>query len=122
MRKTGLAMSSLWGKVLFVVYGVKSIRSIRALKARKFRERYMSLGNFGVGHLAFLHDAHVTATFFAPFAAAFGQSLDASDTSCPDTLDRGSEGVSSLAADNSDGLENGFPAVSAKYCRMVDPL
>jgi hypothetical protein len=90
------------------------------LKAKKIRGRYISADK--LMSLAFLHDAYITAAFFSPFTAAFGQSLDASDSSSPDTLDWSSEGVSSLAADDSNGLEHSLPAISSEHCGMVNPF
>lgn len=72
--------------------------------------------------LALLHDTNVATTFFSPFAASLRQPLDAAHPTGPDTFDGGSEGVSALAADDADGLENGFPAVPSEHGRMVDPF
>lgn len=51
-----------------------------------------------------LNDTTTLATLFAPLAALLGETLHATDTTSPKTLNRGAEGEGTLRADDTNGL------------------
>lgn len=74
------------------------------------------------GNLALFHYSALAASLFAPFSASLCESLDTIDATGPEAFHGRAESVASLAADDADGLEDGFAAVAPEDGGVVDPF